>query len=225
MSGVVHTKIKRADKNLINKFKKIPASIVSDAMNRMNSMSADINPIIENVHVAGSAITVQCMVGDNIMVHKAIYIAEPGDVIVIDSKGHTHSSVWGSIMTKASKMRGIEAVVIDGAIRDINDNRKDSFPIYCKGYVPGGSQKSWGGNINMPIHCGGVSINPGDIIVGDDDGIVVVPLDMAEIVLNKSLETLKKEKEWIKKIEEGKTTLEAIGLDKKFNDLGINIKD
>jgi len=224
MPGVIKTNIKRAPKELIDEFKVLSTAIVSDAMNRMNSMSAEIKPIIGDVNIAGSAVTVQCIAGDNLMIHKAIYIAEPGDVIVIDARGHKDTAVWGNIMTKACKIRGIEAVVIDGSIRDIRENKEEKYPIFCKGVVPAGSQKSWGGNINVPIQCGGAHVDPGDIIVGDDDGVVVVPRNIAKEVLKKAKERAKTEEEWINEIQKGKTTLEVIGLDKKLDELGVEIK-
>ena len=224
MPGVIKTNIKRAPKELIDEFKVLSTAIVSDAMNRMNSMSAEIKPIIGDVNIAGSAVTVQCIAGDNLMIHKAIYIAEPGDVIVIDARGHKDTAVWGNIMTKACKIRGIEAVVIDGSIRDIRENKEEKYPIFCKGVVPAGSQKSWGGNINVPIQCGGAHVDPGDIIVGDDDGVVVVPRNIAKEVLQKAKERAKTEEEWINEIQKGKTTLKVIGLDKKLDELGVEIK-
>jgi len=224
MPGVIKANIKRAPKELIDEFKVLSTAIVSDAMNRMNSMSAEIKPIIEDVNIAGSAVTVQCIAGDNLMIHKAIYIAEPGDIIVIDARGHKDTAVWGNIMTKACKIRGIEAVVIDGSIRDIRENKEEKYPIFCKGVVPAGSQKSWGGNINVPIQCGGAHVDPGDIIVGDDDGVVVVPRNIAKEVLQKAKERAKTEEEWINEIQKGKTTLKVIGLDKKLDELGVEIK-
>jgi len=225
MSEVIYTNIKRVPKELIDEFKVLSTAIVSDAMNRMNSMSAEIKPIIGDVNISGSAVTVQCIAGDNLMIHKAIYVAEPGDVIVVDARGHKNTSVWGNIMTKACKIREIEAVVIDGSIRDVRENKEEKYPIFCKGVVPAGSQKNWGGNINVPIQCGGAPVNPGDIIVGDDDGVVVVPRNVAKEVLQKVKERVRMEEKWINEIQKGMTTLEVIGLDKKLDELGIEIKE
>ena len=224
MSGLIYTKIQRAPKKLVNQFKVLPSSVVSDVMNRMNGMHADIKPIIEGANVAGSAVTVQCIVGDNLIVHKAIYVAEPGDIIVVDVRGHKDTSVWGNIMTKACMLRGIEAVVIDGSIRDVLENKEDGYPIFCRGVAPAGSHKHCAGNINAPIQCGGVHVNPGDIIVGDDDGVVVVPRNRAEEVLKKAEEKVKTEKRWLNGIRQGKSTLEVIGLDKKLDKLDIKIE-
>jgi regulator of RNase E activity RraA len=224
MAGIINSKIKRPPNKLITEFEELNTSIISDTMNRMNSMKAEIKPIIEiDRAVAGPAVTVQCIVGDNLMIHQAMYIAQPGDILVIDARGHKDTSVWGAIMTKACMVRGVKAVVIDGSIRDLRENREMGFPIFCLGVVPAGSQKNWGGNINVPIHCGGVEVSPGDIIVGDSDGVVVVPADIAAEVLAMAQRRVAMEAEWIKGIESGKTTLEVIGLDKKLKELGITV--
>jgi len=222
MAGIINSRIKRLSGQLIAEFEALSTSIVSDAMNRMNSMSAEIKPIVEiDRVVAGSAATVQCIVGDNLIIHQAIYVAQPGDILVIDARGEKDTSVWGAIMTKACMLRGIKAVVIDGSIRDLRENKEMRFPIFCLGVVPAGSQKSWSGNINVPIQCAAARVNPGDIIVGDDDGIVVVPREKAEKVLRRARERIEMEKKWIEGVKQGKTTLELIGLDKKIKKMGV----
>jgi len=223
MSGVVYKKIKRTKKEIIEEFKKIPTTIVSDAMNRTNAMKASIKPLIENIHIAGSAITVKCMVGNNIMTHQAIYLAEPGDVIVIDARGHVDTSVWGGVQTLACKSRGILGVVIDGSIRDVRDIKKLQYPVFCSGVVPAGPHKGWGDSVNIPIQCGGVPVNPGDIIIGDDDGVVVIPRNEAEEVFKKAKNRIEIEEKWIVGVKKGKTTLELIGLDKKIKEMGVKI--
>jgi len=225
MTGIINSKIERPPKGLITEFEALSTGIVSDTMGRLNSMRAEIKPVIELNHViAGPAVTVQCIVGDNLMIHQAIYIAQPGDILVIDARGHKDTSVWGAIMTKAAMRRGIKAVVIDGTTRDLRENKEMGFPIFCLGVVPAGSQKNWAGNINVPVHCGGAEVSPGDTIVGDDDGVVVVPAGMTAEVLEKAKRRVAMEGEWIKGIESGKTTLEVIGLDKKLFELDIETR-
>ena len=133
MAGIIKPTINRLPKELVAEFEALPTSIISDTTNRMNSMGADIKPIIEEINIAGPAVTVQCIVGDNLIIHRAIYVAQPGDILVVDARGHKDASVWGYIMTKASMLRGIKAVVIDGAIRDIRENREAGFPLFCPG--------------------------------------------------------------------------------------------
>jgi len=226
MAGTINYNIDRPDRELTAQFETLSTGVVSDTMDRLNSMKAEIKPVTELDHtIAGPAVTVQCIVGDNLMIHQAIYAAQPGDILVIDARGHKDTSVWGAIMSRAAMIRSLKAVVIDGTTRDLREIREIGFPIFCLGVVPAGSQKNWAGNINVPVNCGGVAVSPGDIIVGDDDGVVVVPAGTAREVLAKAKERLKMEAEWIKGLESGKTTLEVIGLDKKLKELGITVDE
>lgn len=224
MGSEIYKKVDRLAEEIISGFKTIPTTVISDAMDRMNCVSADIKPLITGVHMVGSAITVQSMVGCNIMSHKAIYIAEPGDVIVFDARGHKDTSVWGFLQTTACISRKLSGVVIDGTVRDSKEIKDSQFPVFCKGITPAGPHKGWGGNINVPIQCGGVSVGPGDLVIGDDDGVVVVPKRIAKTVLKRSLEILKIEKDMFEKLERGLSTLEILGLDKKIAELGVEEK-
>ena len=147
MVGIINYKIERPAKELVAEFETLSTGIISDTMGRLNAMRAEIKPLGElGCVIAGPAVTVQCIVGDNLMVHQAIYVAQPGDILVIDAKGHKDTSIWGAIMTKAAMLRGLRAVVIDGSTRDLRENKEMGFPIFCLGVVPAGSQKSWGGS-------------------------------------------------------------------------------
>jgi 4-hydroxy-4-methyl-2-oxoglutarate aldolase len=223
--GIIINKIKRLDRKIIRQLSKIPTTIISDELERSYVMCSEIKPILPSLKISGSAITVECMVGDNIMTHQAIYLAEEGDVIVINARGFTDTAVWGYIQTKACKMRKIAGVVIDGSIRDYLEISKEKFPVFCRGITSAGPHKGWGGNINTVIQCGGVPVKPGDVIIGDSDGVVVIPQERAKEVLKGAKERLKMEKIWLKKLSQGMTTLEIIGLDKKIKELKIKIKD
>ena len=221
MAGIVNTKIKRPDKKIIQRFMKVPTTVASDCMNRMNSMYAEIKPLIRGLKIAGPAITVQCISGSNIMNHKAIYLAKPGDVIVIDARGEKNTAVWGFVQTFACIQKKIAAVIIDGSIRDVAEIRKSRFPIFCAGVSPAGPHKGWPDNINVPIACAGAPVHPGDIIIGDDDGVVVVPLEQAEKIILEAKKRMEMEENWFKKMKKGKSSLEAIGLDKKLSQMDV----
>lgn len=218
---VIYKKINRVEEKILKGFSKIPASIASDCMNRTNSMGASIKPMMQDVHMLGSAVTVKCIPGDNIMTHRALYLAEKGDVLVIDAGGYPDKSVWGGIQTEIAKKRGLSGVVIDGSIRDADVVRHLRYPVFCSGVVPGGPHKGFGDSINIPIQCGGVVVMPGDVLIGDDDGVVVVPKRQAAFILEKSLERLKLEEKWKREIRTGKTSMEVIGLGRKLLDMGI----
>jgi|Deesub1362A_J573_1020465.scaffolds.fasta_scaffold01646_7 regulator of RNase E activity RraA len=225
MGGLIIEKIKRLSSKKIKRFKQIPTTILSDCMNRMQAMKADIKPLIPVHRIAGSAITVEETAGGNLMSHYAMYIAKPGDIIVIDAKGYKDRSCWGGIQTFVCKERGIEGLVIDGTIRDITDVKKLNYPIFCLGVTPAGPLKGWSGNINTPIQCGGVVVYPGDIIVGDEDGVVVIPLKYADEVYTAAIERLSLEEKWMERIKRGEKTTEILGFDKKLQEMNVEIKE
>jgi len=218
---LVKRNIIRPDKELIKKFYGIPVATISDAMGRFNTMDSEIKPLVENVKICGPAITVREMVGCNIMIHKALEIAREGDVIVVDGRGHKDTALGGSIICLSAKVKGINGIVVDGAWRDIHEIRKVKYPVFARAIVPNGPHKGYPGDINVQIQCGGVSVNPGDIIVGDDDGVVVVPQEKAKDVLDLAYEIMKKEEDVKKKVLEGKLTIDIYGFREKLKQLGI----
>ena len=190
----------------------IPSAIASDCMNRTHVMAAAIKPVKPGTRLLGQARTVTGMVGDNGISHAAIALARKGEVMVIDAGGYDDVAVWGGIMTRAALKRGIAGVVIDAAIRDAAEIRELGFPCYARANVPAGPHKGFGGIIDGPISCAGCPVKPGDLVIGDDDGIAVVPLEWAEDMLAASKEKLRQEEETLKQIAEGKTTAELLGI-------------
>jgi len=150
-----------------------------------------------------TAVTVKTRVADNLIVHKSLEIAQAGDVIVIDAEGDKNHAILGEIMVREAMQRSLVGILVDGSIRDSGEIRKLVFPIFARGASPRGPYKDGPGEINIPISCGGVIVNLGDIIVGDDDGVVIIPLEEAEDVLIKTEKTLKTELEIINKINDG----------------------
>ena len=175
-----------APQELLDAFSTIPAANISDTMGRLVGMhpriklqSAPKNPI--NV---GRALTIKTRSGDNLMLHKALNMAKPGDVIVLSNDGgESYRSLIGEIMFTYLASTGAAGIVIDGPIRDIDAVRKMEMPIYATGTNPAGPYKEGPGEINVPISCGGISVNPGDIILADPDGIIVIPRKDAAVVL------------------------------------------
>jgi regulator of RNase E activity RraA len=181
-------------------------------MNRTHVMAAAIKPVKPGIRLLGQARTVTGMVGDNGISHAAIALARKGEVMVIDAGGYDDVAVWGGIMTRAAMKRGIAGVVIDAAIRDAAEIRELGFPCYARANVPAGPHKGFGGIIDGPISCAGCPVKPGDLVIGDDDGIAVVPLEWAEDMLAASKGKLRQEEETLKQIAEGKTTAELLGI-------------
>ncbi|MBD8114847.1 RraA family protein [Priestia megaterium] len=179
----------------IGKFQGIPTTCISDAMEGLNNLDPTIKPLKESYKFSGRALTVKMPVGDNLAVLKAIGEAKPGDVLVIDAKGDQYRAVAGDFILGMAKTLGVSALVVDGVIRDILGTKELNFPVFCKGTTVAASGKAGVGEINVPISCGGTSVYPGDIIVGDADGVVVIPQQSEEEILQASLNKLKKDEE------------------------------
>jgi len=197
--------IKRSPQEIIEKFKKCSTSSIADGMNRFFCVAPEIKMINQKsgLKMVGSALTVRTRPIDNLMVHKALDIAQPGDVIIIDAGGNMNSAVFGEIMVKMADKKGVAGYIIDGCVRDSSTIKKMDFPVFARGVTPKGPYKDGPGEINLPISCGGVVVNPGDIIVGDEDGVVVIPPSEAENLLEKALAKEKREEKIMEDIKKG----------------------
>jgi len=155
-------------------------------------------------------LTVLSFPADNITTHKALQLAEPGDVIVIDDGGGHNTAAFGHNMSIRARNGGVLGVVTNGAIRDLQLLRKDQFPIFCCGVCPRSPQKNTPGSINVPVQVGGLVVNPGDIVVGDDDGVAVVPADFAAEIVRRAEDHMKMEHQQAEDIRSGKAPLEIL---------------
>lgn len=150
------------------------AAILADVAGRRGALHGRIRALRPAMQVAGSALTVEVRPGDNLMIHAAMSLAKPGDVLVIDGKGDQTSALMGTIMITACRKLGIAGVVVDGAVRDSLEIEEIGFPVFSVGTNPNGPTKNVGGRIGHPVSVGGVTVHPGDFIIGDADGVVVV---------------------------------------------------
>lgn len=202
----------RLDEAALDPWRRLPPAVIGDAMDRSGCMAAAIKPIGFGLRIAGQGRTVQTMVGDNSTLHAAIGLIEPGEILVADAGGALDIAVWGGVMAAAAVHRRIGGVVIDGAARDAHELREIGFPLFCRAVTPRGPHKGFGGTIDGQVSVGGVAVSPGDIIVGDDDGVVVVPLARRHEVLKRAAAQLAKEEGWLAAIRQGRTTHELLGL-------------
>lgn len=186
---------RRADRDLVAAFAAIPVAIISDNMFRMFSGGAHLRPFHKGGGLAGTALTVKTRPGDNLMIHKAVDIAEPGDVIVIDGGGELTNSLIGEIIVSHAISRGIAGFVVHGAIRDLDYISNSSFPVFASGVTHRGPYKDGPGEVNVPISLDGMIVCPGDIIVGDGDGVLCVGPDGAPTLLEAALAQHQKEKD------------------------------
>ncbi len=177
----IFTEVERPDAKVVELFRGLPSSNINDEMNRLFCMHDYIRPL-NDVPLLGTAITVKAPIGDNLFFHQALDMAQPGDVIVVDGGSGCNRSLAGEIMMRFAAKKGLAGIVVDGCLRDLDGLRDLPMAIYAKGITPQGPFKFGPGEINTPIACGGQVVFPGDILVGDADGIVVIRRQDAEAV-------------------------------------------
>jgi 4-hydroxy-4-methyl-2-oxoglutarate aldolase len=192
----------RLDSAALARFQGLASATLADAMGRFNFMDPGIRSR-SGLPLAGSAITVISRPGDNLMLHKALQIAEAGDVIVMNTCGGHLTAVFGELMCHTAAAKKLGGLVVDGAIRDVGGIRDLGFPAFSRTVSPGSCDKDGPGEINVPIACGNVVVNPGDIVVGDDDGVAVVPREHIDEVLQIAAQQIKRESARIAEIKNG----------------------
>jgi regulator of RNase E activity RraA len=189
--------------DLLARYRGLASSNVADAMGRFGFMDAGIRSR-SGFPLCGLAVTVQCRPADNLMVHKALQVAKPGDIVVVSTCGSTTSAVFGELMCHTAAAAKLGGIVVDGAIRDVDGITRLVMPAYSRSVCPGSCDKDGPGEINVPISCGGTVVSPGDIVVGDDDGVAVVPRASAAEIIELVLQLMDREKKRIAEIGAGK---------------------
>lgn len=213
---------KRPVKELVERFRDMPVANIDDNMGRIAAVDTAIEPIGKG-QLLGTAFTVRVPQGDNLMFHAAMDLAKPGDVIVIDAGGFTDRAIFGELMATYCKTRGIKGIVCDGAIRDRGGLAAlEDFPVYARSATPNGPYKNGPGEINVPVVIGGKVVHPGDIIVGDDDGVIIISPDDAEKIADATLEVEKKEAAIMDHILNDGTYIRP-WVDEKLKELGYEI--
>lgn len=216
----IFTKINRPSRELYEKFNDIPVANIADNMGRITCVDSYIKPF-NDVRLLGPAFTVRAPLGDNLMFHKALDMAQPGDVIVVDGEGDMSHSLCGEIMMRYALKKGIAGFLIDGCIRDAAALKELEFPVYARGVNPKGPYKNGPGEINVPVSCGGQVVLPGDIIVGDSDGVVIIRPEDAQDLLKKTLAHNQNEVKIFAQIESG--TFDRSWVDKTLKEKGCEI--
>jgi len=194
----------RVSPEIIRRASGFAASILADVAGRRGTLDGRIQPLSSAMRLAGPAFTIEVRAGDNLMIHAAMTMARPGDILVIDGKADRTCALMGSIMINACKKLGLGGVVIDGAVRDTEELRELGFPVYAICANPNGPTKFVPGRINWPISCGGIAIRPGDLLVGDADGVVVVEREKAGSLLDEAAKKVADERARIADIVAGK---------------------
>ena len=212
---------KRPDPRLIAELGKMVTPHLSDSMERLYAGGHPLRPMHKEGKLAGPAFTVKTAAGDNLLVHRALDTARPGDVIVVDAGGWLDNAIIGELMMSRAKQRGVAGIVIWGAIRDSAEIGAGTYPVFAAGVTHRGPYKNGPGEINVPVVVGGMPVNPGDIIVGDADGLVAVPQESAERILASAKSILEKETASMKQILAG--TVDRSWVDKALKEKGYKL--
>ncbi|MFB6311597.1 MAG: RraA family protein [Salinirussus sp.] len=214
--------VDRPDQETVAAFEGIPSAIISDVSAGSGvTMDSGISPIATGSEIAAPAVTISAAPGDNLVIHKAITMADPGDVLVVDGNGYTETAFIGELMCASCLAHDLAGIVVDGAVRDRAELADMPFPVFARGVHPAGPGKHAPGSINIPVTCGGVTVSPGDIIVGDEDGIAVVPAQNAAATLERARQKDAREDELRERVDAGEYLYDIGGYDDKFDALEL----
>jgi len=221
MAGLqILKRTRQVSAQVVQAYKGLPVANISDCMARMTAGGPRLRPMHKSGYLAGPALTVKTRPGDNLMIHKALTLAQPGDVIVVDAGGDLTNSLFGEIMVATAVKIGVAGVVLNGAVRDSEEIGQGSFPLYAAGVTHRGPYKDGPGEVNVPIAIDGMVIQPGDLILGDADGLLCVPFDEVEEVLAATHKKMELEKQMLADIAAGK--LDTAWIDATLRRIGCN---
>jgi 4-hydroxy-4-methyl-2-oxoglutarate aldolase len=201
----------RPSEEILKAYRKFTTAILADALDSTNIMQSVIRPLLPKVQICGPAFTIRCSPGDNLMCHYALYEAKPGDVLVVDGGAYTEEAIWGGLTSLSAAQRNLGGSIIDGAVRDLRQMEKIGYPVYSRATTPRSPSK-WveRGEVSVPVTCGGITVFPGDLVFGDEDGVVVVPSRKLAQVAEKANEYVAKEVEMAAIVNAGKTLYEYL---------------
>lgn len=220
MPTIVRT-IQRADTRDISRLGAAGVATVHEAQGRAGLLRPYMRPIYPAARVAGSAVTVLCGAGDNLMIHAAIAVVQPGDVLVVATISESTDGLFGELLAESCRARGVAGLVIDAGVRDTVEITALGFPVWSKAVSAQGTSKTIPGSVNVPIVCAGTSISPGDVIVGDADGVVVVPRESAAAVVAAADQRLAKEQRTRARLRDGELGLDIYGLRDVLAERGV----
>jgi len=225
MKPTVVRRVTRPDAALVQRLADFGVATVHEAQGRTGLMRPDLRPIYAAAKVGGSAITVSCHPGDNLMIHAAIEFCRSGDVLVVSTTSESTDGMFGELLAVSARAHGVVGLVIEAGVRDVADLAAMEFPVWAKAISARGTVKATAGSVNVPIVCGGEIVNPGDIVVADVDGVVVVSRDAAADVVRAADERLAKEAIKREQLRAGRLGVDMYGLRARLAELGVQYVD
>lgn len=225
MTTTIVRAIARADAEDIRRLGGAGVATVHEAQGRTGLLRPYMRPVYPSARVAGSAVTVLCGAGDNLMIHAAIAVVQPGDVLVVSTMEESTHGMFGELLAESCRAHGVVGLVIDAGVRDITEITALGFPVWSRAVSAQGTSKTIAGSVNVPIVCAGASVSPGDVIVGDADGVVVVPREKAGVVVTAVDERLAKEERTRARLKAGELGLDIYGLRDVLAQRGVVWRD
>lgn len=217
--------IRRADADVIETLGRLGVATVHEAQSRRGLMAPFMRPIYPAARVAGSAVTISSQPGDNLMLHAAVEVCKPGDVLVVTTTSESTDGMFGDLLGVSCQAHGVRGLIIDAGIRDTAELTELNFPVWAKAVSAQGTVKSTGGSVNIPVVCAGALVNPGDVVIGDADGVVVVPREWAAEVARLGELRVAKEEKTRQRLRNGELGLDFYGLRAKLAELGVEYVD
>jgi len=225
MKPTIVRKIKRADADSIRTLGELGVATVHEAQGRSGLMRPYMRPIYVAAKTSGSAITISSQPGDNLMIHAALELCQPGDLLVVTTTSESTDGMFGELLAVSARARGVVGLVIDAGVRDVTDITAMDFPVWAKAISAQGTVKATAGSVNLPVVCAGATVHPGDVIVGDADGVVVVPRAAAADVARLGRERVAKEQKTRERLRQGELGLDFYGFRTKLAELGVQYID
>lgn len=225
MKPTVVRKVVRAEAEHVKTLGDLGVATVHEAQARTGLMRPYMRPIYPNAKAAGTAITISCQSGDNLMIHAAIEFCQKGDILVVTTTSDSTDGMFGELLAESARAHGVVGLIIDAGVRDVRDLTEMDFPVWSKAIHAQGTVKATAGSVNVPVVCAGAAVRPGDVIVADADGVVVVKRETASEVARLASERFAKEQKTRERLKAGELGVDFYGLRSKLAELGVRYVD